>query len=308
MIFNIRMVIDMRIKIKENQLEAIEGINSEYPYVLHHVNLGDTKVPWHWHEELEFVYVINGSIKLNTTGKSYYFQKNEAFFINANVLCTMENVNNGQPGIIDSHLFHSVFLSGHFKSIFETKYVEPVLQNKKLEILAIRGENTRQHDILAKLRKVSYLQKKENSEFQTRNLFSDIWILLLDEIQNLERMDLPAKQYSQERIQSMMSYIQQNYQNKISLEDIASSASVSKRECLRCFQISIHKTPFAYLMDYRIEMAEKLLKTTDLSVIDIALQTGFSNGAYFGMIFKKNCGITPGEYRKKYSLDDFIKN
>lgn len=106
----------------------------------------------------------------------------------------------------------------------------------------------------------------------------------------------------------MMSYIQQNYQNKISLEDIASSASVSKRECLRCFQISIHKTPFAYLMDYRIEMAEKLLKTTDLSVIDIALQTGFSNGAYFGMIFKKNCGITPGEYRKKFSLDDFIKN
>lgn len=295
------MVISMRMKVKENQLETIEGINPEYPYVLHHVNLGDTKVPWHWHEEVEFVYVISGCLKLSTTGKSYLFQKNEAFFINTNVLCTMESENSGQPGTIDSHLFHSVFLSGHFKSVFETKYVEPVLQNKKLEILAIRGENTRQQELLAKLRKVSYLQKKENTEFQTRNLFSDIWILLLEEIKYQDRTDLPLKQYSQERIQSMMSFIHQNYQNKITLEEIASSASVSKRECLRCFQSSIHKTPFAYLVDYRIEMAEKLLKTTDLSVVDIALQTGFSNGAYFGMIFKKNCGKSPGEYRKKYS-------
>lgn len=292
----------MRIKVKENQLETIEGIRPEYPYVLHHVNLSDTKVPWHWHEEFEFVCVISGSIKLNTTSRSDIFHKNEAFFINSNVLCTLENVSNGEPGILDSHLFHSVFLSGHFKSIFETKYVEPVLQNKKLEILAIRGENTRQQEILAKLRKVSFLQKKENTEFQTRNLFSEIWILLLDEIKNLERTDLPVKPYSQERLQAMMFFIQQNFQNKISLEDIALSASVSKRECLRCFQSSIHKTPFAYLLDYRIEMAEKLLKTTDLPVVDIALQTGFSNGAYFGMIFKKNSGKTPGEYRKKYGI------
>lgn len=292
----------MRIKVKENQLETIEGIRPEYPYVLHHVNLSDTKVPWHWHEEFEFVCVISGSIKLNTTSSSDIFHKNEAFFINSNVLCTLENISNGESGILDSHLFHSVFLSGHFKSIFETKYVEPVLQNKKLEILAIRGENTRQQEILAKLRKVSFLQKKENTEFQTRNLFSEIWILLLDEIKNQERTDLPVKPYSQERLQAMMFFIQRNYQNKISLEDIALSASVSKRECLRCFQSSIHKTPFAYLLDYRIEMAEKLLKTTDLPVVDIALQTGFSNGAYFGMIFKKNSGKTPGEYRKKYGI------
>lgn len=69
----------MRIKVKENQLETIEGIRPEYPYVLHHVNLSDTKVPWHWHEEFEFVCVISGSIKLHTTSRSDIFHKNEAF-------------------------------------------------------------------------------------------------------------------------------------------------------------------------------------------------------------------------------------
>ena len=58
--------------------------------------------------------------------------KGEGFFINTNVLCSMENQDHCQ---IDSHLLNSTFLAGHFKSIFETKYLEPVLQNKKLDIL-----------------------------------------------------------------------------------------------------------------------------------------------------------------------------
>lgn len=288
----------MKIRIKENQLEAIEGLTTEYPYVLHHANLRDTKVPWHWHEELEFCYVLNGSVNVKTINKSYIFKKNEAFFINTNILCTM---NSEEDGIMDSHLFHPIFLSGHFKSIFETKYLNPILQNKQFEILEIRGENAGQQEILTKLRQMSYLQKKENTEFQTRNILSDIWVLLLQEMQNLKNSELPTNIVNQERIQTMISFIQHNYQDKISLEDIALAAAVSKRECLRCFQSCIHKTPFQYLLDYRIEIAQKLLKTTDISVIDIAMQTGFSNSAYFGKVFKENCAKTPGAYRKLHA-------
>lgn len=98
----------------------------------------------------------------------------------------------------------------------------------------------------------------------------------------------------------MMAFIQQDYEEKISLEDIALSAAVSKRECLRCFQSCIDKTPYEYLLDYRIEMAEKLLRYTELPIIDIAFQTGFTNGAYFGKVFKRTCKKTPGAYRKSY--------
>lgn len=292
----------MKIRIKENQLEAIEGLHTEYPYVLHHVNLRDTRVPWHWHEELEFNYVVSGAIKVVTSTKTYVFHKNEACFINTNVLCLVECAEDGDPCILDSHLFHPVFLSGHFKSVFETKYLEPVLLNKKIEIMEIRGGNKYQDEILKKLRQVSYLQSKEDMEFQTRNLFSEIWVLLLKEIENLKYEESPVKLVSQERIQTMMSFIHENYHRKIALKDIAASALVSERECLRCFQDSIHKTPFEYLLDYRIEMAEKLLRTTNIPVTDIAMETGFSNAAYFGKIFKKVSGKTPGAFRKLYRL------
>lgn len=290
----------MKIRIKENRLEEIEGLSTEYPYAYHHVNLSDTKVPWHWHEELEFNYIVSGSAVLTTTNQSCTFHRGEGFFINTNVLCTMSTEEDFQTCIIDSHLFHPVFLGGHFKSIFSAKYLEPVLQNKHLELLEIRARSPRQKKLLELLRQAALLQKKENTEFQTRNLFSDIWLLLLEEIRETEYPGGSLNRKSQDRIQTMIAFIQQHYQEKLSLEAIARSASVSRSECLRCFRSSIQRTPFEYLLDYRLEAARRLLRSTDASVLDIALQTGFSNGAYFGKMFREAYGIPPGLYRKTY--------
>ena len=288
----------MRIRIREDQLEEIEGLSTEYPYICHHVNLTKTKIPWHWHEELEFVFVVNGSMTLTTTNQTCTFQKGEGFFINTNVLCTMNVREDGQSAVIDSHLFHPTFLGGHFKSIFSTKYLEPVLQNKYLELLEFYGTNLRQKKLLELLRQAALLQKKENTEFQTRNIFSEIWLLLLEELRETKLPSSSSKSVNRDRIQTMIAFIQQHYQEKLSLEDIARSASVSKSECLRCFRTCIQRTPFEYLLEYRIECAERLLRITNDSVLDIALKTGFSNGAYFGKIFRESRGIPPGLYRK----------
>lgn len=290
----------MKIKIRENQAEEIEGLSSEYPFVLHHVTFPETSIPWHWHEEFEFDYVLKGSMKLTTSAGTYTFHENEAVFLNSNVLCTMGCAEEQTAVTIDSFLFHPILLGGHFKSIFETKYIQPVSQNKKLRILELRGKTKEQQFILSKLRKLSELQKYEDTELQTRNLLSEIWLLLLEEIPKQTLTDAPVSSVQQERIQTMMSYIHEHYQEKISLEDIARSAAVGRRECLRCFQSLIHKSPFEYLLDYRVEMAQRLLRTSHLSILDIALQTGFSNEAYFCKVFKRICGKTPNTYRKEH--------
>lgn len=291
----------MKIRITENQLEEIEGLSIEYPYTCHHVDLADTRVPWHWHEEVEFNYIVSGAAVLRTTNQTCTFQRGEAFFINTNILCTMGTTAEGGPCVIDSHLLHPIFLGGHFKSVFSTKYLEPVLQNKNLEILEFRGKTDRQRKLLSLLKQAARLQREENTEFQIRNLFSDIWLLLLEELHESEPSGSPGKLVRQDRIQTMIAFIQQNYQEKLSLEDIARSASVSKSECLRCFRSSINRTPFEYLLDYRLETAERLLRSSDTPILDIALQSGFSGSAYFGKIFKEAHGIPPGLYRKVHA-------
>lgn len=286
----------MKLQIGSNLMEEIEGLHNAYPYAFHPVDLQTTLVPWHWHEALEFDYVVEGCVKVSTTGQTHVFRGGEGFFMNGNVLSSMVG-----EGIctMESHLFHPVFLGGHFKSVFETKYLNPVIQNKNIELVPLRGQTAEQRQILQKLRNLSALQRQPDMELQTRNLLSEIWLLLLQELQNLDLPEQDVHSRTQERLQTMLAYIHQNYAQKLTLEQIAAAAAVSTRECLRCFRSGIQQSPVDYLVSYRIRMAQKLLETSALPITDIALTAGFNSPAYFSKLFKTHTGVTPNAYRAK---------
>ncbi|MBQ7817816.1 MAG: AraC family transcriptional regulator [Oscillospiraceae bacterium] len=285
----------MKLRILNDQREEIEGLYNEYPYAFHHVDLSKTTIPWHWHEELEFCYVQSGSVKVATAGQSQTFQKGEGFYINGNVLTSMTDA---ADCVIDSHLFHPVFLGGHFKSVYETKYLNPVIRNKNLDMLPIRGETQARKQLLQKLRQLSQLQSRQDVELQTRNLLSEIWLLLLEELKNTQLKSSPAK--NQDRILTMLAFIQENYAKKLTLQEIADASAVSTRECLRCFRMSIRQSPMEYLVEYRIQAAARLLETTNLSVTEIAMRTGWGSNSYFTKMFRRICGKTPNAHRKEY--------
>ncbi len=285
----------VKLRIRSNQMEEVEGLYNEYPYVFHHVDLSKTAVPWHWHEALEFCYIQTGCVKVATAGQSQIFGKGEGFFINSNVLTAMTD---GDDCVIDSHLFHPVFLGGHFKSVYETKYLNPVIQNRNLDLLPIRGETGTQKQLLQKLQQLSRLQKQQDTEFQTRNLLSEMWLLLLEELQHTQLKTSPVK--NQDRILTMLAYIQENYERKITLQEIADASAVSTRECLRCFQTAIRQSPMEYLLEYRIQAAAKLLETTNLPVTEIAIRTGWGSSSYFTKMFRRIRGKTPNMHRKEY--------
>ena len=286
----------MKIRLRFDQMEEVEGLRSQYPYAYHHVDLSQTQIPWHWHEAVEFNYVLEGSMKVFTAGQTLTFQKGEGFFINSNVLTAMEDMGGC---LIDSHLFHPVFLSGHFQSIFETKYMLPVLQNKQAELISFRGENPTQRQLLQKLRQLAFVQQGENSEFQTRNQLSEIWLLLMEEMTHQQPKPPAAALRNRERVLTMMAFIQEHFAEKLTLEEIAAAASISTRECLRCFKDAIHQSPIEYLLSYRIGAAKKLLETTGYAITEIALRTGFNSAAYFTQQFRTHTGKTPNAYRKE---------
>ena len=286
----------MKLQIRRNMMEEVEGLHNEYPYAFHHTDMRETTVPWHWHEALEFGYVVEGCVKISTTTQTLTLKKGEAYFTNSNALTTMENIENC---ILDSHLFHPIFLGGHFKSVFETKYLNPVIQNKDIDILCVRGETDAQCKLLGKLRLLSHLQSQPDVEFQTRGLIGEIWLFLLSVIQEADRSVYRSAAKNQDRILTMMSFIQENYVEKLTLEQIADAASISTRECLRCFRESIRQSPTDYLIEYRVQVAKKLLETTNLSITEIALRCGFNSNSYFTKIFHRRCGKTPNAYRKE---------
>jgi len=287
----------MELVIRGNRMQEVEGVTAEYPYVLNRADSSRMRVPWHWHEEVEFTLVRQGVLRVTLSGKRFEFGEGEGFFLNTNILHTMESADGDQSVLWDSHMLHPMLLGGSYKSVFDQKYMAPILKNRKFELAEFRPGQQRQQEILELLERVAQAQGQIFAEFQTRNLFSEIWLLLLREMEDLEQHAELPKPVSQERIRIMLEYIHQHYAEKVTLEQIAGAALVSKRECLRCFQSCIEKTPFAYLLDYRVQMAEKLLRTTDRSMTEIAMDTGFSGSAYFSKTFRELRGMSPSQYR-----------
>lgn len=94
-------------------------------------------------------------------------------------------------------------------------------------------------------------------------------------------------------------YINQHYQENITLEEVASVSGFSKFHFTRIFKQCMDMTFYEYLNERRITKAEELLYTTVLSVTDIAMQSGFSSISAFNRTFKTMKGCSPSEYRNK---------
>ena len=174
-----------------------------------------------------------------------------------------------------------------------------MLQNKQAALIPFRGETASQRQLLQKLRQLATLQQEAHSEFQTRNLLSEIWLLLMEEITRQQPKPPAAALRNRDRVLTMMAFIQEHFSEKLTLEEIAAAASVSTRECLRCFKEAIAQSPIEYLLSYRIGQAKKLLETTGCSITEAALRTGFNSAAYFSQQFKAHTGKTPNAYRKE---------
>ena len=96
--------------------------------------------------------------------------------------------------------------------------------------------------------------------------------------------------------------VKSKYYEQISIEDISKSVYLSGRHANSLFKKETGKTIFDYVIEYRIEIAKKLLKEQDSKVASVAEAVGYTNTSYFCLAFKKNVGMTPAEYKSKVIL------
>ncbi|MCD7891981.1 MAG: AraC family transcriptional regulator, partial [Ruminococcus sp.] len=100
------------------------------------------------------------------------------------------------------------------------------------------------------------------------------------------------------RIRSMMEFIEFHYMEELTVDQIAKSVSISNSACLRCFHEMLNTTPMQYVMEIRLKKAAALLRSTNKSAKDIALDCGFNDISYFTKLFRRKYDCTPGNYRK----------
>ena len=103
-------------------------------------------------------------------------------------------------------------------------------------------------------------------------------------------------------IKEALTYIEQNFQNDISVEGIAAFCGLNRSYFGRIFKDAIGKSPKEFIMDYRMVKATELLKLTDLTIGDIGNAVGYPNQLHFSRAFKHTYGMSPREWRNKNKI------
>ena len=98
-------------------------------------------------------------------------------------------------------------------------------------------------------------------------------------------------------IKKAVAFLEERYQEDITLDDIAKEVNRSPYHLLRLFKSETGKTPFDFLTDIKIQHAKKLLGNNKFNISEISNLCGFSNASHFSVVFKKKTGFTPSEFK-----------
>lgn len=265
-------------------------------YSSYHKERLEDIISWHWHEEIEMIYIVDGRLELKIPSESFYVEKGDCFVINSNILHYGAAVDHCQ---LQSLVFSPALICGNDDSVFAKKYVRPLLSCHAFSGCPMpQCEN---EDTIQWFNRAFDAMEHEPSgfEFIVRENLSRICLFLAQKFK--DELDVPDIIQSQDhvRIRKMLSYIHKNYSNDIILSDIASAADIGERECLRCFQKTLKLSPIQYLLKYRIMRgAEMLLHNPENSISDVAAFCGFDSPSNFSKIFRRFYNCTPREYRK----------
>lgn len=110
-------------------------------------------------------------------------------------------------------------------------------------------------------------------------------------------LSLPASKKYSSHVGAALTYVAEHYAEIISLKEVADSIHINTDYLTRLFKKETGRNMSTYLMDYKLDMASFMLKTTNLQISDIAMNVGVPNISYFSKKFKERFGMQPINYR-----------
>lgn len=286
-----------RIRTDETIRENVSHGNKRYPfkYYLEDIWQFDFHcIDWHWHPDLEFVYIEKGEATILVGNNKYTLTPGEGIFINTQVIHRFESA---KSTLIPNIVFSPLLLASNESLVFQ-KYIQPILSSIDCQIFT--PDILWQKKIIDILNSIFLLQKKTDScELQTVQLLLEIWQIMYENMNDVSSdQNSTSNIKDQARLQIMLQYIHENYQNNLNLEELTHLVTLSKSSILNLFNEYVHMSPIDYVIHYKLKQAAQLLETTENSISYIAQSTGFNNVGYFCRKFKEIFKLTPSQYRK----------
>lgn len=283
----------------ENYHESKIHGEFSFPYntYLCSIPLDFSKVPSHWHDEMEIIYIKKGKGMVTVDFRSYHVSANTIVLIMPGQLhaidqfeeCSME---------YENIIFNPSMLLPKKPDTASREFINPLIHGQVTVPTVFTPVYPYYTDVAAPIDACDEICKTmpQGYELFIKSQLFQLFFVLENKCRNYGKKQQNPKNL--EKMKVIIKYVENNYAQKITIADVAELTGFSESHFMRYFKDTMGTSFVDYLKDYRLTMAARLLTASDSSVLAISEEVGFENLSYFNRAFKKKYLVTPSQYRK----------
>jgi AraC-like DNA-binding protein len=272
----------------------------DFPF---HIQYGESNepLPIHNHDFMELALILRGTGSQLVDGYRYEIAAGDVFLIKEeNIAHAFINFHNIAMYNI---LFSKEILQFHDQDIsvlegYQTLFIVPPFSKKDW---GFKNRLSLDYEKLQEAKKIldqiylEYSNKTPGYKTIIKSLFNMFIVHVCREYSRKHN----TLNHKAHRISKAIAFMEKNYINRFSLDEIAAKANLSRRQFCRIFKEQMGISPLVHVTSLRIKKSMGLLKNTDLQVAEIAFASGFNSSNYFIRKFAEMNGITPASFREK---------
>lgn len=254
----------------------------------------------HWHNELEICHVRQGTGKYLINGHEYFFEPGDVFIINNDEIHLAFDDTDLIMRVI---LFSPSLIWPGGPDLVDYEYLSPFEETRSRFSNKLSHNHPHIGEIIGVLEEIQKEYDLKLPEYQLM-----IKALLLKLMTNIIRyfgneevssFDKKINLHDAKKLKEIAEYIENNYSNKIQLDDLAKKFNISVSKLCRMFRCFSKVTPMEYITCLRVNAARSELISTDKKILEIAEDCGFGSISNFNKSFKNLTGMSPRDYRKR---------
>lgn len=235
--------------------------------------------PPHLHEEIELVYVTNGTLELGVGQELYHMEKGDFAIVFPNVIHHYQVFAKG----MNKAMYLCVkpaFMSAYAEQLQKYSPRYPIIHKR-----ALKEELRNSIYAIANMKEMNLLLAQAHVQIILAHVFSELELLEKDSIGG------------NDIIYNAVEYVAQNFRESITLDKMARDLCISKYALSRMFAKTFHCNFNTYVNNIRLNYVAALLQDTNESITNLCFDCGFESQRTFNRVFRERYKMTPREYR-----------
>lgn len=257
-----------------------------------------TLLPLHWHEEMEFTLIKEGTSSYHINLETYEVKAGDLIIITPFTLHDIHQ-HSSYSMASDTFVFNLSMLNLKTPDACSIKYLSPIYEAQYTIPCIIHPEHPSYLKLLTLFQRLNHFYSEQNEayELNIKATLFEFFAILFSEGLIKKNCHVTLNNSHADKLKIVLEYISQNLSSPLTVKKLATICHFSEYYFMNFFKKYTGMTCIQYINTQRLDLAATYLRTKKLPIMDIALEVGFDNISYFNKLFKAQYHVTPKEYR-----------